>query len=772
MEKRYLAFAKMAYDAGTNLQGGVLMDSPGTQLGTIRFGPFEVDPANRELRKRGSVVKLQPQQFAVLLLLVERAGQVVSREEIHQHIWGNDTFVDFERGINFSINQIRAALGDDAEKPRFVETIPRRGYRFIANVENREPRGAAAPVTPISGNRKSTASGHQEQVNRPSDIRVPVRTLSAKRILIGCLIVLITVGAGFFLLRAWHSGARSPQTHMGTANVRTFPLTTFPGEFQGIAFSPDASQIAFTWNGPNSARWDIYVQRIGGDRPLQITHTQGGMITGIDWSPDGRLLVFGRCDDENRGALYTIAPLGGPEHKLADVACVWGLATAIWTPDGRSLVFSDSCTPGGSLGIVTFELETGQKRCLASPDSNAVDFWSPVVSPDGNNVAFVSESTIRVNDISTVPFHGGSVRRLTFEGKRIGQLVWSRDGQSIVFASHREGISGNKIWKVSVKGGPIEAGTDPLLAMVSPEQRPLSTVSRDGRRIAYVNEQVDKFIILRAHLSSPGGKVLSQERIMESPKAIDSPQLSADGKHIAFASSLSGAANIWSSDADGLNALQLTSFGGELVGSPDWSPDGKWIVFDRRPGNHAQIYVTDAEGRNMHAITEGEYENNVPNWSRDGKSIYFSSNRTGSMELWKQDLGSGVTVQVTQHGGFSAVESYDGQYLYYVKFFSPGIWRMPIGGGEEQRITNQPEAWFWAYWDITDTGLYFFDVAAVPKPEIKYYDFRTHQITPVLQTAGQARYWTPGISASRDGRTIFYPIQYANSTIMISENFQ
>ena len=108
------------------------MASLGTPPGLIRFGPFALDPTSRELRKRGYLIKLQPQQFAVLLLLIERAGQVVSREEIHQHIWGNDTFVDFERGINFSINQIRAALGDDAEKPRYVE----RFWNYARSLEN------------------------------------------------------------------------------------------------------------------------------------------------------------------------------------------------------------------------------------------------------------------------------------------------------------------------------------------------------------------------------------------------------------------------------------------------------------------------------------------------------------------------------------------------------------------------------------------------------------------------------------------------------------
>ena len=548
---------------------------------------------------------------------------------------------------------------------------------------------------------------------------------------------------------------------------------TFPGEIEGLAFSPDASQIAFTWNGPNLAKWDIYVQHIGGDRPLQITHTQSGMITGVSWSPDGRLLAFGRCGDENRGALYTIPALGGPERELTDVACDWGEAQATWTPDGQSLVFSDSCTPGGSLGIAAFTITTGQKRCLAAPDSNTVDLEYPTVSPDGTTVAFVRASTLRVRDIFTVPFRGGSVRRLTSEGKRFGDLMWTRGGKSIVFTSDRGGVTGNKWWKVSAEGGPIEPAADPALpATATPEQFSLTTVSRDGRRTAYVDYREIKFTLLRAHLSSPGGKVLSQERIMELPQKTDSPQLSPDGNRIAFASALVGAANIWSSDADGHNPLQLTSFGGEAVGSAHWSPDGKWIVFDRRPKDHAQIYMIDSQGRNMRAITEGDYENNVPTWSRDGKSIYFSSNRTGRMELWKQDLGSGVADQVTQHGGFSALESYDGKYLYYVKFFSPGIWRMPLTGGEEERIIDQPEAWYWAHWDITDSGLYFFDIAASPRPEIKFYDFQTHRITPVLQTDGQVRYWTPGVSASRNGRTIYYAAEYANATIMITENIQ
>ncbi len=471
------------------------------------------------------------------------------------------------------------------------------------------------------------------------------------------------------------------------------------------------------------------MQRIGGDRPLQITHTKGGMIPWVDWSPDGRLLVFGRCGDDNRGSLFTIPALGGPEHKITDVACDYGATGAVWTPDGQSLLFSDACVVGGSLGIVAFTVATEKKRCLAAPDSNSVNFFSPMASPDAKNVVFERETTTRVTDLFVVPFEGRTPRRL----------------------------------------GPIEPENDALLAKIDPTQQPRSALSRNRRRMVYLDDHADDNSTWRVRFESAGGKVQSRGRVLQSREEMDGPQLSPDGARIAFASRLSGAENIWTSDADGRNPLQLTSFSGELVGTPRWSPDGKWLVFDRRPRDHAQIFMIDAEGRNMHALTEGEYENEVPILSRDGKAVYFASNRTGRFELWKQDIASAVSTQITQHGGFSGMESYDGRYFYYVKYFCSGIWRMPIDGGKEERITDLPEPWYLRYWDISETGLYFYDIAASPRPAIKYYDFKTRQTKTVLELEGQAMEWTPGISVSRDGRTLLYGVRNWTTTLMVAD---
>jgi DNA-binding winged helix-turn-helix (wHTH) protein len=234
------------------------MASPGTQSGIIRFGPFELDPANRELRKRGNVIKLRPQQVAVLLLMVERDGQIVSREEIHQCVWGNDTFVDFERGINFAINQIRAALGDEADDPRFVETIPRRGYRFIAQLEGGEQgeAGASSSVTPMS-------SGHPEVQVNP----LPAHVFSIGRILISCGVLFLPLAALLILQHLW-SSVRLQKLSNTAINAKNVSLTTYKvlSWWPGPHF-PRCSTDRFCMDESNARQTDIYVQLIWGDRP-------------------------------------------------------------------------------------------------------------------------------------------------------------------------------------------------------------------------------------------------------------------------------------------------------------------------------------------------------------------------------------------------------------------------------------------------------------------------------------------------------------------------
>jgi Tol biopolymer transport system component/DNA-binding winged helix-turn-helix (wHTH) protein len=723
------------------------MASPGTQSGIIRFGPFELDPANRELRRRGTVVKLQPQQFAVLLLLVERAGQVVSREEIHQHIWGNDTFVDFERGINFSINQIRAALGDDAEKPRFIQTIPRRGYRFIATINGHE-----AGVTDVPN---STSSDPLPAA--------PPRPLSAK-IVIG-VSVLAILAAGFLGYRALSARhAAKPQARSAFSKMRITQLTSLPGQYWDPVFSPDGRQIAFFWDGENRVKGDLYVQLVGGERPLRLTHTSTGYLCCADWSPDGQQIVFGRCYD-NGGGVFIIPALGGPERKLTEAACQGGHTGYVqWTADGKSLVLADRCTPDAPPGIMVFSLQTGERRCLHSPPSYEDGDSDPVLSPDQNIVAF-ERWTSGLAEIYTVAFSGGNLRQLTNESFDTShlKLMWSPDGKYIAFEPTRDRMA-----RVPVSGGPLE------FVAVYPK---IGALSHDHRRLAYV-EPAEAWrlspVVWRVKLANPGGKILSQARILLSATwGNASAQLSPSEQELVFLSMRSGTQQLWRSNADGSDPLQLTFFELGYPGTPRWSPDGKWIAFDHHSIAHSQIYLIDSEGRNLRILPSGKYQDCVPSWSRDGKAVYFASNRSGDWEVWRREISTGKETQVTHHGGFAAFESYDAKTLYYSRFDGGGIWKLPIGGGQEDLVTDSLHRGYWGHFAVTENGIYLIDADAKGGPALMYYNFQTRRLSPILTLQIYPVSWMPNLAASRDGRTLFYAqVEFENSTISMVENFQ
>jgi Tol biopolymer transport system component len=465
--------------------------------------------------------------------------------------------------------------------------------------------------------------------------------------------------------------------------------------------------------------------------------------------------------------VYIVPALGGPERKITEVACPYGNVGYLnWASDGKSLVLADRCLPGGAIGVVVFSMETGAKRCLTAPpfgegQSDAL----PVLSPNRQTVAFIRFPTAGVNDLYTVPMEGGSPRRLTADNKIISGLMWAADGQSLSFVSNRGGIE--RTWRVSATGGAIE-----------PETRypGIGALSREGGRLAYVEPQGffgSSFALWRADLAGAGGAVFKMRQLLPAPAGGFAPQLSPDGRQIAFESMRSGSAEIWKCNVDGSDPLKLTSFEGH-AGTPRWSPDGKWIAFDYRPSGQSQVFVIDEEGRNLHSVTSGDYENLVPSWSRDGKSIYFASNRTGVLQIWRRELASGREMQVTHHGGFAGFESYDGNTLYFSKFEGAGIWSISLAGGEEKRLTQAPHLGYWGCFATTEGGLYLVDSDAEPGPSIMYYAFRARRLTRVLTySAGQhAVPWVANLGASRDGKMVFFAQGTSKSSIVLAENLR
>jgi Tol biopolymer transport system component len=184
--------------------------------------------------------------------------------------------------------------------------------------------------------------------------------------------------------------------------------------------------------------------------------------------------------------------------------------------------------------------------------------------------------------------------------------------------------------------------------------------------------------------------------------------------------------------------------------------------------------VINAEGGNPRRITTGTSDDVVPSWSRDGRWIYFASNRTGDNQVWKAPAEGGESVQVTKKGGFAAFESHDGKFIYYAKGQSaPGIWRMPVAGGEETLVLDQLKAGYWGYWAVADKGIYFVNAESKLHPVIEFFSFATRRVRQIAMMEKKASRGSPGLAISPDGRWILYTqVDQSDSNIMLVENFR
>jgi Tol biopolymer transport system component/DNA-binding winged helix-turn-helix (wHTH) protein len=697
----------------------------------LRFGTFEVDIPAGELRKNGIKLRLQEQPLQVLCMLIEHSGEVVTREELRKRLWPADTFVDFDHGLNAAIKRLRDALGDSAENPRFVETVTRRGYRFMGISETPE---ATPSVRPRRWRRLFT------------------KTIAVLGGLTVCALAL-------FLLYYRH-GLRSNAGHPAIT-----PVVTNVGEKYTPSLSPDGQHLAFAWNGGAGPRFSLYVKTVGTEDSLRLTKQTSSIDFNPVWSPDGRYIAFCRILKGQTG-IYIISALGGAERIVRETLwgeqefydVLWSAGRLSWSPDGKLLAFSDRASRNEPTSIFLLSLDSMAVRRLTSP-LHSSGASNPAFSPDGQTLAF-TKVPHAFQSIYTVPVSGGEETRLVSDGTDHWGLAWTPDGRDIIFANAGWPINSGWLWKVPLRGG------EPERLQVGQEG---IEPSIRGNRLVYVRQTANLNIWRRKLNSSLSAS--PSDRLISSTMMESGPQFSPDGTKIAFESTRSGAYEVWMCQSDASGLIQLTHLN-SVTGTPRWSPDGQQIAFDSGTGDNADIFVIDSHGGSPRRLTSEPSHEIVPSWSGDGRWIYFASNRTGGWQVWKMPSTGGPAVQVTRQGGFAVFESPDGRFLYYAKGLTvPGLWRIPTNGGEEIEVISSLEAGYWGYWVVVENGIYYLDTKA--KPGINFFDTATHRITRVFDLENAPARKAPGLAVSPDKKTILYTQRDAlNSDIILVENFR
>jgi Tol biopolymer transport system component/DNA-binding winged helix-turn-helix (wHTH) protein len=621
------------------------------------LGEWRVEPSLNQIipLARGSAGKrITPKAMEVLVALTSRAGDLVSREELLSSVWA-DVHVQ-EEVLTRAVADLRKALDDDRNEPRYIETIPKRGYRVIAQValvERTKPKARRLSLWVLGGLAAAAAVASVVALgSREGDVPAP-----------------------------------------GAVPLEAHPLTTLPGREIQPALSPDGARVAFVWQGPEGDNWDVYVKPLSEETLTRLT-VDSLFDLSPTWSPDGTRIAFARYAEMGSCRILEVPSRGGAERELGSCGKSQN-PDLVWSPDGRYLAFSDRESDSESFGIYLLSLDNGEKRKLVSPGGQHWGDKDPAFSPDGKWVAFTRSVSMNTQDVYRFPVGGGEPERVTNDGREVRGAVFTPDGLSLIFSSARSGALG--LWRFPLgEGRPVRlifAGRTPR----APEIGSRGELLFEER---WRDSDIEA-LALGAFEENPEPVLVSTQEDRE-------PALSPDSSRIAFVSSRSGAPEIWVSDRSGESARKLTSFGGPQVGAPSWSPDGRSIVFDARPEGHADLFSISADGGKPEPIARSPANEVVPAFSPDGSEVLFGSDRSGKWHVWSSKREE----PLTSDGGYIGRFSKDGSTLYFTKFDSPGLHRRDLKSGAETKVPGTETLSDSLSWTFDQGGILFLGVEA------------------------------------------------------------
>jgi DNA-binding winged helix-turn-helix (wHTH) protein/Tol biopolymer transport system component len=678
------------------------MASPVRLISRFRFGAFELEAASGELRKAGIPIKLRLQATEVLLMLAERAGQIVTREEIRQRLWSGDTFVDFERSINFCVNQVRAALGDDAEKPRFVETLPRRGYRFIAPVTVELSREPVLPVAaaytkdeiPRGTSESSagpTASADMRVVPSPV-VQVPAVPWIRKHSAVVSVAVVLASLATASGIHEWLSRSKVP-------NLQNMQITklTDSGAVADVAVSPDGRYAIYAQR--NGEKQGLRLRQVATRSDVQILPPENVSFHGLTFSPDGNYVYFVRTDSNDLffSYLFVMPTLGGSARKLfTDVD-----SPVSFSPDGRKFAYERCVAADNHIDVRIANAEATSDALLAAIQNTSCFMYQSGMSwsPDGRSLAIplkhFGQPERWVLHIMSVT--DGSARELYSSPSRLGKPVWLPEGNGLLLPHYDQAAHRSQLWMISYPKGEGRRLTNDL----NDYDVPLD-MTRDGDTLAAVAVAgISNVWIL------PGAD-LSQGRQITSGNLFMFDVAEAPDRRIL---SISGDGTLWVTKTDG---SQHTVFA-EVHDPEGLTPCGRHVVLLSHGPGVAALMRVDADGSNATKLASGSFWS--PACSPDGRFVFYVTVES-PQRIWRIPIGGGIPVQIAQILG-QAISgrmsiSPNGQFIAYphTRYLSPAgpgwdLAVIPIGGGPRYKTFSAPKGFDGTRWSPQGTGLQY-----------------------------------------------------------------
>lgn len=695
------------------------------------FGEFRLDAAERVLRRGDKLVPLTSKAFETLLVLVQRGGHVVEKDELMKEVWA-DTIVE-EANLARNIWTLRKALGDDEGEHRYIETVPKRGYRFVARVTTlheddsdliltrriraqivREEEEYDAAIIQSQSMANGKASAGTDEIK--TAVSTITHSLSAEikrhktgAVLAAAVLVVATITGVFglykFLLRN-RPAAPSPALQVLQASQATAwsSLDMYP------SFSPDGNSIAYS--SDHNGTFEIYIKQLApGGREIQLT-TDGRQNFEPAWSPDGKLIAY---YSKLRGGIWLVPAFGGAARQLTEFG-----SRPAWSRDGSMIAFQSGLLydfgPASPAAIPPSTIWTmpagGSSPKQITRVGNPVGgHGSPSWSPDGKRIVFAT-SDAGVGEIWSVSANGDELKQMS---KRNGyDPVYSPDGESIYFAAGDRLASSWGLLRLRVSPQSGEALGDAVVVNNTGATiyKHLS-ISADGKKIACAALQlINNLSAIPAAPDSALAKgspvVLTQDTNYRKTM----PAFSPDGRKIAYVLVRTGASqDIWLMDADGKNPTQLTTDPTADNALPSWFPEGDRVAYESvRQGRHTMRAVNLQTGRDQF-LFESEQQEGWPRLSPDGRQFAFNSTKSGTINVWTIPVEGGESKQLTFDQELMGFPSWspDGRLIGFEmkRGDDSHVAIMPSGGGQIVQLTSDRGQSFAGNWSPDGSKITF-----------------------------------------------------------------